>query len=154
FLTPRMTRQQCEEAIVGPARVCGVEIEDRLVARVLNDLANFASFEDHEAQREHTDQLTRLARRADQLPLMQHALNRMWYRAKSTKEPDEQIRLVATDYKGLERELDEHAEAIVKELGGERLAVVENVFRALTEGTTVFDAVRRPARYGELVAIC
>ena len=25
-----MTREQCEEAIVGPALVCGIEIEDRL----------------------------------------------------------------------------------------------------------------------------
>jgi tetratricopeptide (TPR) repeat protein len=154
FLTPRMTRKQCEEAIVGPARVCGVEIEDRLVARVLNDLANFASFEDREAQSQHVDQLTRLARRADQLPLMQHALNRMWYRARATKPSGENIKLLTAEYKGLERELDEHADSIVKELGEEKLPVVENVFRALTEGTTVFDAGRRPARYGELVAIC
>jgi hypothetical protein len=83
FLTPRMTRQQCREAIVGPARVCGIDIEDALVARVLNDLAEFATWEDRGApgrsdggdradkQGRRDDQLSRLARRADQLPLMQ-----------------------------------------------------------------------------------
>ena len=76
FLTPRMTREQCRAAIVGPAKVCGVAIEEALVNRLLNDLAAFAPWDD----RGRRDQLDRLIRRADQLPLLQYCLNRMWIR--------------------------------------------------------------------------
>jgi hypothetical protein len=31
YLTPRMSREECRHAIVGPAEVCGFGIEDRLV---------------------------------------------------------------------------------------------------------------------------
>jgi tetratricopeptide (TPR) repeat protein len=149
FLTPRMTRQQCEEAIVGPARVCGIEIEDRLVAKILNDLANFAPWE----ERGEKDQLSRLAQRADQLPLMQHALNQMWQRARSRQLAGQTITLTVDDYHGLEQELDDHAEQVLAALGEDHLATVEIVFRAVTSGTTVANAVRRPTRYGELVEL-
>ena len=59
FLTPRLTREQSREAIEGPARVFGGEVEPALVNRLLNDMG--------------TD--------PDQLPLMQHVLMRMWTRA-------------------------------------------------------------------------
>src|SRR5262249_431954 len=106
FLTPRMTRSQCEEAIVGPARVCGVEIEPTLVTRLLNDLEDFAPFNEGESK----DPLSQLARRADQLPLMQHALNRIWQRAHEQRKGSEQVTLKLGDYGGLEKELDDHAE--------------------------------------------
>ena len=73
-LIPRMTREQCRAAIVGPATVCGFKIEDALANRVLNDLAAFAPWDDRSSR----DQLDRLGRRADQLPLLQYCLNRMW----------------------------------------------------------------------------
>jgi hypothetical protein len=64
FLTPRLNRDQCREAIVGPAAVCGTVIEPDLVNRLLNDLEDFAPWDD----RDSGDQLDRLVRRADQLP--------------------------------------------------------------------------------------
>ena len=57
-LTPRLTREQSRQAIEGPARVFGGSVEPALVNRLLNDMG--------------TD--------PDQLPLMQHALMRMWTR--------------------------------------------------------------------------
>ena len=78
YLTPRMSRDECRQAIVGPAEVCGFRIEDRLVNKLLNDLTDFAPWEfggGHDQQR-------RLGRRADQLPLMQHVLNLLWQRAR------------------------------------------------------------------------
>ena len=171
YLTPRMTREQCEEAIVGPALVCGVDIEDRLVTRLLNDMADFAPWE---VQRESGDQLTRLARQADQLPLMQYALNQMWWRAKKAKEakdkqqPDERIQLKLDDYLGSERELDTHGDKVYglgRELDtrGEEVyaglsepfkATAETLFRAVTSGTTPANAQRRRTKYAELVEIC
>ena len=56
YLTPRLTREQTETAIVGPARVCGGEVDPVLVNRLLNEISPDP----------------------DQLPVLQHALMRMW----------------------------------------------------------------------------
>jgi hypothetical protein len=163
FLTPRMTREECRQAIEGPAKVCGIEIEERLIHRLLNDLADFASWEDGTGQSQlnrvdEQDQLSRLARRADQLPLMQHALNRMWEEAKNKTS----IKLTLSDYEsigGLQGALDKHADQILEQLevklGKERSqTITETVFRAVTSGTTAADAVRYPRFFGTLVKLC
>ena len=152
FLTPRMTRDQCREAIIGPAQVVGIDIDAALVNRLLNDLANFAPWEESDAH----DQLDRIMRRADQLPLLQYTLNRMWLRARE-RSKGERITLTLGDYDaigGLSGALDSHANQIFDELGQERWPVVEWVFRALTAGSTISDAVRQPTQFGDLVTIC
>jgi tetratricopeptide (TPR) repeat protein len=151
FLTPRMTRDQCREAIVGPAEVCDIELEPGLVNRLLNDLANFAPWDEGDAH----DQLDRIMRRADQLPLLQYTLNRMWLRARKPGS-EARTRLTITDYDaigGLSGALNAHANQIFDELGKERAPAVEWVFRALTAGSTIADAVRRPTRFDDLVTI-
>ena len=152
YLTPRMTREQCREAIVGPAAVCDIDIEPALVNRLLNDIANFAPWDAADAQ----DQLDRIMRRADQLPLLQYTLNRMWLRAR-TAGRDERVRLATTDYDaigGLSGALNAHADQIVEELGKMRQTIVESVFRTITAGNNVAEAVRRPTRFADLVAAC
>jgi tetratricopeptide (TPR) repeat protein len=152
FLTPRMTREHCREAIVGPAEVCNIDIEPALVNRLLNDLANFAPWEDRGAN----DQLDRLMRRADQLPLLQYTLNRMWQRAHD-RAPGEQVKLTVDDYEaieGLSGALNAHANQIFEDLGKPRAQVAEWVFRALTAGSTIADAVRRPTRLDDLISAC
>jgi tetratricopeptide (TPR) repeat protein len=150
FLTPRMTREQCRDAIVGPAKVCGIEIEPALVNRLLNDMANFSPWD----ERDTGDQLDRIMRRADQLPLLQYTLNRMWLRQRAS---GDQIRLTVADYEaigGLSGALDAHANQILEDLGKDAQPVAEKVFRALISGSTIADAVRRPTRFDELVAMC
>jgi tetratricopeptide (TPR) repeat protein len=150
FLTPRMTREHCREAIVGPAEVCNIEIEPALVNRLLNDLANFAPWDNHDA----SDQLDRLMRRADQLPLLQYTLNRMWQRAHE-RTPTSRVKLTVDDYvaiEGLSGALNAHANQIFDQLGKQRAQVAEWVFRALTAGSTLADAVRRPTRLDELIS--
>src|SRR5262249_35556049 len=54
---------------------------------------------------------------------------------------------------------DKHAETVVAELKKTLdeqlcLAITKSVFRAVTTGPTVADAVRRPTAFGELVSIC
>ena len=166
FLTPRMSRAQCELAIRGPAQVCGIGIEDALVNKLLNDMADLAAWDEstRDQQRPQTatvDQLSLLARRADQLPLMQHALNQLWREAKeSTKHPDapdHRIVLTLDAYNAigeLSGALDRHVDTIFRELGSERELVTEGVFRALTSGTIVADAVRWPTPFGDLVKRC
>jgi hypothetical protein len=152
FLTPRMTRGQCRAAIVGPGTVCGIEIEEGLVNRLLNDLAHFAPWDD----RSTLDQLDRLVRRADQLPLLQYCLNRLWVRA-GNESRGEHILLRLTDYErigGLGGALNAHGDEILAALGEGRRAVTGAVFRQLTAGSTVAEGVRRPTRFGELIAVC
>jgi tetratricopeptide (TPR) repeat protein len=157
YLAPRMNREQCEEAIVGPALVSGIEIEDRLVTKLLNDMAEFAPWEE---QQEGKDRLSRLARQADQLPLMQYALNQMWGRAvkarskRSMLGASEKISLKLSDYLGLERELDAHGDEVYGRLSESAKAVAMTVFRAVTSGTAVSNAERWPTKYGELTKIC
>ncbi len=156
YLTPRMTRREIQEAIEGPATVCGFTIEPALVTRLLNDLSGFASWEDDKS----VDQLQRLSRRADQLPLMQHVLNRLWSRA-SAGDPDRPvepkgIELRLEDYAqlgGIGGALDAQAKEICNALGPTDQPLIKTVFCALVSGETTATAVRRPCRFGELVAL-
>ena len=149
YLTARMTREQCKEAIEGPAAVTGFTVEPTLVNRLLNDLSNFAPWEDAPG----ISQLQRISRRADQLPLMQHVLNRLWLRASDS---GQSICLTLQAYEeigGLSGALDEHGAEIMKRLG-QHLDSIEAIFRALITGDSLASAVRRPTPFGELVARC
>jgi tetratricopeptide (TPR) repeat protein len=95
-------------------------------------------------------------RRADQLPLLQYTLNRMRLRARE-RSRGERVTLTLADYDaigGLSGALDAHADQIFAELGKERWPVVEWIFRALTAGSTIAEAVRQPTRFGDLVKVC
>ncbi|MCP4381088.1 MAG: hypothetical protein GY798_06670 [Hyphomicrobiales bacterium] len=150
YLTPRMSRGECEQAIVGPAEVCGFSIEEGLVNNLLNDLTDFAPWE---AESGH-DQSRRLGRRADQLPLMQHVLNLLWQRARDRG--DGTVVLALQDYEtagSLSGALDRHAEEVAAGIDPAHADAIDTVFRGLITGKTITDAVRRPTRFGELVAL-
>jgi len=59
YLTPRLKREEIRKAIEGPLELCGDTIDPSVVTNVLNEVGSDP----------------------DQLPLMQHALMRMWTRA-------------------------------------------------------------------------
>jgi tetratricopeptide (TPR) repeat protein len=143
YLTPRMTREQCRAAIEGPAGVGEFTVDPELVNTLLNDMASFAPWE----MGPQVDQLQAISRRADQLPLMQHVLNRLWLRALEAKS----TWLTLVDYQrigGLRGALDAHAAEVMKNLPA---STVEAVFRALISGTSLQNAVRRPCRFRDLV---
>ena len=149
YLTPRMSREEVRDAIVGPAAVCGFSIEPALVNRLLNDLTSFAPWDDDTGH-----QLERLVRRADQLPLMQHVLNRLW--SISAARGEGKIVLMLADYEvlgGLRGALAAHGREILDELLPEHRALAPAVFRALTDGSSLAEAVRRPTEFGDLVEI-
>ncbi len=151
YLTRRMTREECREAIVGPAAVMGFEVEPALVTRILNDLASFAPWS---ADQEES-QVQRLSRQADQLPLMQHALSRLWQVAEQHK-TDGRTRITLQDYENvgeLRGALEQHADEVIRELDEEARPLVRPIFRALVTGPSLADGVRRPRRFGDLVAI-
>lgn len=149
YLAPRMDRQECREAIEGPAGVVGFKVEPALVNRMLNDLGSFAPWE----AGEEGDLATQLARQADQLPLMQHVLNRLWLRAEGEASGG-QVELKLAEYEeigGLSGALDAHGAEVIAALGAERLTQIENIFRALVSGNALATAVRRPCRMDELI---
>jgi hypothetical protein len=80
----------------------------------------------------------------------------MWVTARQAA-PDRPVKLTLAEYErigGLAGALSAHADEILGGLGAERLPVAERVFRALTDGLSVADAVRRPTQLRDLVAIC
>jgi tetratricopeptide (TPR) repeat protein len=148
YLTRRMTREECREAIEGPAGVIGFDIEPGLVTRLLNDLSALAPWE---TDREHS-QLQRLSRQADQLPLMQHALSRLWQLAQRRPQRGRVV-LTLQDYLDIGQlagALDQHASEVTMQLSEEAKSAVRLVFRSLVSGTSLADAVRKPMRFADL----
>ena len=134
FLCPRLRRDQIMAAIHGPAQVFGGMVEPALATRVVNDMG--------------TD--------PDQLPLMQHALMRLWDVAQARGAEEPALRL--TDYlvaDGLKGSLRGHADEILAEAtrgADEGMITARRLFCLLTE----FDgdrAVRRLARVSEVMAV-
>jgi len=132
FLTPRLTRDQLREAIELPARIFGGEVEPELVNRLLND-AEFASI---------NQLFNEVESYFDQLPLLQHALMRMWNIEKNSKT------LSLAHYKkigGLKKALNEDAEEAYKELlDPTQQKIAEILFRSLTERNSNGHYTRRP----------
>ena len=173
-LVPRMTRDQCEQAIRAPARGEAVQLDDLLVITLLNDMNTLAEWTKETAAEaapgappadEQSAAMMRqadlIARRADQLPLMQHVLNWMWtLKNQARSKPDEIIELKFDDYQalgGLRGALGAHALEVMNTIGDDVL--VEKVFRALTAQPTVLtfgsaetSAVRRPRTLSQLAA--
>jgi hypothetical protein len=128
FLTPRLTRDQSDAAIVKPARVFGGKIDPSLVNTLLNDL--------------RAD--------PDQLPLLQHALMRMWVCAK------QRSRISLEDYKAigtLSEALSNHADEVYGSLTERQKHVAEIMFRRLTERGVGQRDTRRPARLGDIADV-
>ena len=122
FLTPRLTREQQRDAILGPAAVFGGTVEPALVNRLLNDMGPDP----------------------DQLPLMQHVLMRMWPR---TSDDTEAVNLTLEHYTkvgGLAEALSRHADKAFKELDKEQQHIAEVLFRCLSERGADQRDTRRP----------
>ena len=152
FHTPRLTRDQCRQAIEEPARVYGGCVEEALVTRLLNDIGG----------------------NPDQLPLLQHVLMLLWQRARG-RTADVQPLLTLADYEslggvgamGLEADaavdaetrgsngaLSDHADRVLAELTSEQQRLAQILFRALTESDSAGDrAVRRPVSLAHAAAI-
>ncbi len=149
YLTPRLTRQQRQAAIEGPAQVFDGEVAPDLVNRLLNQMG--------------TD--------PDQLPLMQHLLMRMWTwrdtpRLNADGEPEtvqgeseadgtgRKLTLVDCDaVGGLEHALSRHADEAYESLDDRQKAIAETLFRILSERAPGNRDIRRPTAAGELAEL-
>lgn len=142
YLTPRPTREQCRQAIEGPARVFGGRVQESLVSLMLNDM-------DPEP---------------DQLPVLQHALMRLWTRAggvppgappgPGVEEPAGEIELAADDYDAIGRlhdALSRHADEAYGELDDRGQEIARRLFTLLTDRGPGRRDVRRPVRVQEVM---
>jgi|GEM_PF-1237290 len=153
FLVPRMTRDQLRLAIAEPARVFGGRVDPVLVTRLLNDMGS----------------------NPDQLPLMQHAMMRLWEQkvtnsleshaadakgaeARVPDRGDGDFPVLTVDaYEqlgGLGRALSDHANEILSSLPDDLVPLAERVFRCLTEGGENGRDLRRPRRVKDVLSAC
>lgn len=135
YLTPRMTRNEVQDAIEMPALLYGGKFEPELIETILNDM---------------------MAER-DELPLMQHILMRMWNDVRLDKHEDRWLTAdVYTRYGRIQNTLNEHGAELragLREIYGPLSdAITEYVFRELTERRqdTIGQDVRRPMEYQAL----
>jgi hypothetical protein len=144
YIPPPLSREQLVEAISAPAQVFNGRVEETLCHRLLNDAGSSQ----------------------DQLPLLQHALMRMWNLAKarqgeeSTRNPIlltvehyaqiGSVRLSATKGSALSR----HGREVLDNLGSEkRRNTAEMLFRALSGGAMDRRDTRRFVSVREVAAI-
>jgi len=127
-----MTEAELRSAIVGPARVAGVQVEAGLVELLLADLA----------PRDPTG----FAHEAGSLPLLSHALLQSWQRAEGN-------RLTVADYRaagGLQGAVRQTAEELYTELSAQERQLAQRVFMRLVRVPEDGPAIRRRAARHEL----
>ena len=123
FLVPRLTRDQCREAIVGPANIHHKEFESELVNALLNDMST----------------------EPDSLPLLQHIIVLMWSSKKTNK--NEKYFLTLSDYeelKGIQNALTDHADKVFEDLQEKDKKITSIMFKQLTQKTASNQNIRRP----------
>ena len=133
YLIPRLLRDQKRDAIEKPIGVGGAKISPMLVQRLLNDVGDDS----------------------DQLPVLQHALMRMWdtwLRNSDHIRPIDFGDFEATG--GLASALSNHADEIFDALPDDRhRSACEKIFKTLTEKGDDNRGIRRPTRLARLQAI-
>ncbi len=139
YLTPRLNRQQLRSAIERPALVCNGKVEPALLVRLLGEIGNDA----------------------DQLPLLQHLLMRLWDKAQQTKaeQPAKSTLITLADYQEdekiqtLKKALSTHADEAYDELNDSQQLIAQQVFCRLTGAETGKADTRNPTKVGELLAL-
>ncbi len=133
FLIPRLNRDQRKEAILGPVKVAGGGITDRLLLRLLNDIGDDP----------------------DQLPILQHALMRTWdlFEEQGGKGDLDLEHYNATG--GMTEALSRHADEVYNEQPDEEhKRIAQKLFKSLTEKVDANRGIRRPMALIELHEIC
>ncbi len=133
YLIPRLLRDQKRDAIEKPIGVGGARISPMLVQRLLNDVGDDP----------------------DQLPVLQHALMRMWDAWSAGGDHDRPIDFADFEATGgLGEALSNHADEIYDSLPADRhRSACEKIFKALTVKGDDNRGIRRPTRLAQLQAI-
>ena len=130
YLIPRLNRKQRARAIEGPVKVGGAEISPRLKQQLLNDIGDDP----------------------DQLPILQHALMRMWDYWENNSNKNQALDLEHYDAIGrMVSALSRHADEVYQELpDDEHRLLCMKLFKAITEKQSDGRGIRRPLPFGEI----
>ena len=130
YLIPRLNRKQRARAIEGPVKVGGADISPRLKQQLLNDIGDDP----------------------DQLPILQHALMRMWDHWEINTDKSQALDLEHYDAIGRMAEaLSRHADEVYDELpDDEHRLLCMKLFKAITEKQADGRGIRRPLPFGEI----
>jgi hypothetical protein len=152
FLVPRMTRIQLRAAIEGPVSVCHGVITLRLVHQLLDDVDAMGAAADDDSMPGREGQ--------DHLPVLQHAMMRMWNVSPEITDTQGQRKALDLPHYHsppvgtLIHALDLHAEEIYAALPTDRhREVARLVFQQLTDRDAENRDVRRPTKFGQLAAV-
>jgi hypothetical protein len=137
FLLPKMTRDQIEEVILGPAQEADFQIDPSVVQDLLNE----------------TD------KQDDGLPLLQHALRRIWERWRHGSRTSD---ISVTDFHSFETKppqgtllikhhLDDHLDSIYKTFDEDQKQAARLLFRLLSQRDRRGRMIRRPLPFSEIV---
>lgn len=130
FLTPRLTREQARDAVSAPAQAAGGTVQSELESEILNTLSLDT----------------------DQLPILQHALRRLWDIQTAHGQGEGPILSLQSlsEIGGLQGALSTHADEIYSSLTDSEKIVAKKVFQSLTERQSSGQDVRRPTTVSEL----
>lgn len=135
FLAPRLTREQLAEVIRRPAELFGARVDEALVNRLLNELGNDP----------------------DQLPVLQHALMRLWTRKQKVEANTPGLGFLGVeDYAltgGLQNALSLHADEALGSLDDPGQRIAERMFRCLSDGGIDSRLTRRLATVQEIADV-
>jgi hypothetical protein len=131
YLVPRLNRQEMKRVIEGPSKLYGKKFSPALTSKLLNDTSHVK----------------------DELPLLQHALMRIW---EYEVQHDNSGELDLRDYRavgGIKRALSIHADEALEEMTKEEVKLSKEIFKALTTVDDNGRKIRRPALLSELKAL-
>ena len=128
YLVPRLNRMQMKTVIEGPARLYGGKLNPSLTSLLLNETGKVK----------------------DELPLLQHALMRMWdFEIKEDKSGEINFK----DFEsigGIEKALSNHADEALKGMSESDLNITKEMFQALTAIDENGRKIRRPVLLSQL----
>jgi TPR repeat protein len=135
YLVPRMDEDALLRAVRRPASMYGGTITEETARRLIGPVRG----------------------REDELPLLQHGLMLMWEDAVRRTQPGHRIVIdgdIVDAAGGLAELLSQHADSILAAVAPDprRQALVERLFRALTDVNAEGSAIRRPRRFADLAA--
>jgi photosystem II stability/assembly factor-like uncharacterized protein len=136
YLVPQMSRDQLREAIEGPVVFAGAEISGVLVDRLLNDAGDDP----------------------DRLPVLQHALSRVWEESADSRANGVPLDLSHYESErvgGMRQALNLDAEAVLKTFKNEtEKRIARRMFQRLIEPGREDEETRRPTRLSEISRVC
>ncbi len=132
YLVPQMGKENYREAIEGPIKYAGAKIDPELVEKLLGDIGQGT----------------------DRLPVLQHAMMRIWTHWREIDEPDRPISKTDYDSVGtLSNAMNLHADEAYMELSPRGKEIGEIMFKTITRKGSDNKGLRNPSDIDKIKSI-